>query len=197
MKNVLKIIKVGDDLEDFKIVEMICIGDESALDECQKKYGGELLLISQRITGSREDAAECLNDTLLQAWKAIPGVKPRNLRYYLIRIVRNVSLDKVRRANSKKRKGSTVTFDELSECLPDNVSYISLSNEEDIAADINSWLLTLSEERRAVFIRRYYLMQSVRDISKEFGIKEKTLSGTLTRLRSSLKTYLEEKGHNI
>ena len=39
-------------------------------------------------------------------------------------------------------------------------------------------------------------METVREISKEFGIKEKTLSGTLTRLRSSLKSYLEEKGHN-
>ena len=188
---------MGDDLEDYKIAEMICIGDESALDECEKKYGGELIAISQRITGSQEDAKECLNDTLLQAWKAIPTARPRNLRYYLIRIVRNISLDRVRQANSKKRKGLTVAFDELSECLPDNLSYISLSNEEDIAADINSWLLTLNDERRAVFIRRYYLMESVRDISKEFGIKEKTLSCTLTRLRSSLKSYLEEKGHNI
>jgi len=193
----LIIRKVGDDLEDYKIVEMICLGDESAIDECSKKYGGELLAISQRITGSKEDAGECLNDTLLQAWKTVPRVKPRNLRYYLIRIVRNISLDKVRRANSKKRKGLTVAFDELSECLPDNCSYISLTDEENIAADINSWLLTLSDERRAVFVRRYYLMESVRDIAKEFGIKEKTLSGTLTRLRSSLKSYLEEKGHNI
>ena len=40
-------------------------------------------------------------------------------------------------------------------------------------------------------------METVREISKEFGIKEKTLSGTLTRLRSAFKSYLEEKGHNI
>ena len=96
---------MGDDLVDYKIVEMICLGDESALDECQKKYGGELLLISQRITGSHKDAAECVNDALLQAWKTIPSVKPQNLRYYLIRIVRNISLDKLRRVNSKKRRG--------------------------------------------------------------------------------------------
>ncbi len=184
-------------MEDYKIVEMICLNDETALEECQKKYGGELMAISFRITGSREDAAECVNDTLLQAWKTVPSVKPRNLRYYLIRIVRNISLDKVRRANSKKRKGLTVTFDELSECLPDDFAYISLADEDSIAADISRWLLTLSKERRAVFVRRYFLMETVRDISKSLGIKEKTLSGTLTRLRSSLKSYLEEKGHNI
>lgn len=134
-------------MEDYKIVEMICLGDESALDECQKKYGGELLLISQRITGSHKDAAECVNDALLQAWKTIPSVKPQNLRYYLIRIVRNISLDKLRRVNSKKRRGVTVAFDELSECLPDNCAYISASDEDSIAADINGWLLTLG--RRA------------------------------------------------
>lgn len=184
-------------MEDYKIVEMICLEDESALDECQKKYGGELVSISFRITGSQEDAKECLNDTLLQTWKTIPRVKPQNLRYYLIRIVRNISLDKMRRANSKKRKGATVAFDELSECLPDSCSYISASDESDIAADIGRWLMTLTPERRAAFVRRYYLMESVRDISKELGIKEKTLSGTLTRLRSSLKSYLEEKGHTI
>lgn len=184
-------------MEDYKIVEMICLGDESAIDECQRKYGDELLAISARITGSREDAKECVNDTLLQAWKTVPSVKPKNLRYYLIRIVRNISLDRVRRANSKKRRAQTVAFDELSECLPDVGAYISLTDEADIAADINKWLLTLSEDRRAAFIRRYYLMETVRDISKQFGIKEKTLSCTLTRLRSSLKSYLEEKGHTI
>lgn len=184
-------------MEDYKIVEMICRGEESALDECQKKYGGELLTVSQRITGSPEDARECLNDTLLQAWKTVPKVKPQNLRYYLIRIIRNISLDRVRRANSKKRKCLTVAFDELSDCIPGDCSYISVSDESDIAADIGSWLMTLTPERRAVFVRRYYLMESVRDISKQLGIKEKTLSGTLTRLRSSLRSFLNEKGHNI
>lgn len=184
-------------MEDGKIIELINIGDESAINECEKKFGSELLAVSFRITGSREDAAECLNDTLLQAWKTAATANPQNLRYYLIRIIRNLSLDKLRRANSKKRKGLTVAFDELSECLPDDSAYITLSGEEDIAKDINNWLLSLSEERRAVFVRRYYLMENVRDISNSLGIKEKTLSSTLTRLRSSLKSYLMENGHTI
>lgn len=176
---------------------MISLGDESAIKECEKKFGSELLAVSLRITGSREDAGECLNDTLLQVWKTAAKVKPQNLRYYLLRIVRNISLDKVRRANSKKRCGITVAFQELSECLPDESAYIELTDEEGIAGDIKSWLLTLGEEKRAVFVRRYFLMENVRDISKNLGIKEKTLSSALTRLRASLKSYLEEKDHRI
>lgn len=184
-------------MEDDKIIELISLGDESAIKECETKYGKELLAISQRITGSREDASECLNDTLLQAWKTAAKVKPQNLRYYLIRIIRNLSIDKQRRTNSKKRGALTVAFHELSECLPDDSAYIGRTDETEIASDIRMWLLGLSEEKRAVFVRRYFLMENVRDISKAICIKEKTLSSTLTRLRSSLKSYLEKQDHKV
>ncbi len=90
-------------MDDSKIIELYLAGDEAALSETELKYGSELKSLSFRITGSKEDAAECFNDTLLKAWESIPEAKPENLRAYLCRIARNCSLNCVKKKSAKKR----------------------------------------------------------------------------------------------
>ena len=89
-------------LDDARIIELFLAGDESALRETELKYGGELKSLSYRITGSKEDAAECFNDTLLKAWESISEAKPKNLRAYLCRIARNCLLNCVKKKTAKK-----------------------------------------------------------------------------------------------
>lgn len=179
------------------IIELYIKRNEDAISACEKKYGAELKSISFRITGSHEDANECLNDALLQAWRSVPENPPDNLHSYLVRIVRNLSIDRVRKSTSKKRGAAVVAFDELIECIPDENAASHLLDERELANEIKTWLIGQSAEKQAVFVRRYFLMQSVREISKTLDIKEHTLSATLTRLRASLKKHLENCGYTI
>ena len=59
-------------LEDEKILALYWARDTAAIQETGVKYGERLLRLSGRMLPAREDAEECVNDTYLGAWNAIP-----------------------------------------------------------------------------------------------------------------------------
>ena len=50
--------------------------DEAAIAESRAKYGGYCYQIAFRILALREDAEECVGDTWLRAWEAMPPSRP-------------------------------------------------------------------------------------------------------------------------
>lgn len=185
-------------MEDEKIVELFCQGSESAIIECEKKYGAVIKKLSFGITDSMEDAAECLNDTLMTAWKTVPEVRPDNLGAYLYKIARNLSLDMLRKQNTAKRQeGMAVALSELEECIPDESVCTQVVEGRELSGVIDDWLAALDKDKRQIFMRRYFLMEPVDVISRKLGVKKNTAASILRRLRKYLKKYLEEKGYYI
>lgn len=185
-------------MEDEEIVKLYCQGSESAISESERKYGAAIKKLSLGITDSMEDAAECLNDTLLTAWKTVPQVKPAHLGSYLFKIARNLSLDKLRKQSTAKRQGSmAVALSELEDCIPSVSNSIQAVEGNELSEVINEWLSALDKEKRQIFMRRYFLMEPVEVLSKKLGVKKNTAASTLRRLRKYLKKYLEEKGYTV
>ena len=108
-------------MEDKQIIALFWERSEQAIRETKKKYGKRCYSVAKRILKSHEDAEECVSDALLQAWEKIPPERPGILSAFLVRITRNLSLDRLRRIHAKKRGGGTyeAAYEELSECLPD------------------------------------------------------------------------------
>ncbi len=185
-------------MDDKQIIELFCAGDELAIKESEAKYGASIKRLSYGITGSAEDAKECLNDTLMSAWKSVAAVKPDSLGAYLHKTARNISLDMQRAKNAGRRKSlMQVAFEELEDCLPaENVCAQALEGKE-LSAAVDAWLASLEGDKRTIFIKRYFLMETGRQISRELGMNERTVATVLSRLRMSLKEYLTENGYYI
>lgn len=95
-------------MEDEKIVQLYWDRDEEAIPATARKYGQYCAAIARNILGSREDAEECVNDTYLNAWNAMPPHRPRVLSTFLGRIVRNVAVKRWRRSTAEKRGGGSL-----------------------------------------------------------------------------------------
>lgn len=184
-------------MDDRDILALFTAEDERALKETERRYGKEILRLAYRMTGSREDAKECLNDTLLSAWNNVGKVSPQSLRAYLMKLARNRCLDILRKEKRARRCGCLVDIEELMECLPDKDEFSSMIDDYGLTAEIESWLNSLDVEKRAMFVRRYFASQTPKEISKALGIKAGTVTVTLMRLRASLKSHLESKGYYI
>lgn len=184
-------------MEDTEIVDLFIKRDETAIKETSNKYGKKLKSISYHLTGSIESSEECENDTYMKAWDSIPPEEPREYLFpFLGRIIRNLTIDLIRKENSKKRSHTyTELTDELSECLSgkENVENEIIATE--LSKVINSFLEDLSNEQRNIFMRRYYFFDSILEISKEFNISESKIKTTLFRLRERLKTMLSKEGY--
>ena len=90
-------------MEDDQIVALYWTRSEEAILQTQKKYDSYCMGISGRILSNREDARECVNDTYLAAWNAIPPQRPAILSTFLGKLTRRISIDRWRAQTADKR----------------------------------------------------------------------------------------------
>ena len=67
--------------------------------------------------------------------------------------------------------------------------------QKQLIETINVFLKKLPKEKRILFIRRYWFMESVKELAKDYGISETGISMRLSRIRSELKSHLIKEGY--
>ena len=185
-------------MEDTKIVELFFARDEKALSETQSKYGPFCRNIAWNLLLNREDAEECVNDTMHAAWNTIPPTRPHSLRAYLGGITRKLALMCFRKRTAKKRDGGiALSLEELSEVIPSAQDVERSVETSELSEYINKWLRTLDPKQRVLFVRRYWFGDPVLDLAKKAGLSPNTLSQQLFVPRRKLKEYLEQEGVSL
>lgn len=183
-------------MDDKQIVDLYWQRNETAIDETATKYGPYCHSIAYNILDSDADAEESVNDTYLDAWNSMPPHRPSILSTFLGKITRRISIDRWRRRSAEKRGGGqiTVVLDELEECIADEKS-VEQEVEAKLLADvINSFVKALPDTEQRVFICRYWYMDSVESIAKEFGFSQSKVKSMLYRTREKLRARLIKEG---
>ena len=184
-------------MDDQKIIELFFERSELAIQSLAAKYEKLLHKISFQILHNDEDVAECLNDTYLGVWNAIPPTRPNPLSAFVCKITRNLSLSKYRSNTAAKRDASMeVSLEELMPSIP-TPSAEEEWNAVELGRQINQFLHTLDKENRVIFVRRYWFADSVKDIARDLRISENLVSVRLKRIRKQLQMFLEKEGYVI
>lgn len=184
-------------MEDKSIIDLYWQRSERAIEETGKKYQRYCHRIAFNILSSDEDAEECVNDTYLKAWESIPPSRPDRLCAFLGRITRNLALDRYDKKHAQKRSnGTDLAFEELEECLSDSKGE-HITDQIALKEGMNSFLRSLPQHKRVIFIQRYWYLCSVKDIAKNLKLTENNVKITLMRLREGLKKYLEREGIDV
>ena len=186
-------------MNDEQIIELYWQRNEKAIQATKTKYGSYCHTIAYNILGHSEDTDECVNDTWLQAWNAMPPKRPARLRMFLAKITRNLSFNKFKAKRAKKRGGGEIeiVLDELEECLADKSNVESAYQAKELGQSINQFVRTLSERDGNIFVRRYFFTESVADISGRFRMTPNNVMVVLSRARQKLKTHLEREGYAV
>ncbi|MBQ2545076.1 MAG: sigma-70 family RNA polymerase sigma factor [Clostridia bacterium] len=186
-------------MQEREIVSMFLARNEDAIGEAEAACGRYCRVIAKNITGSDEDAEKCVSDALLAAWNSIPPARPESLRGYLGKLTRNIALDRWEKARAKKRGGGEVdaVLDELEDVFGAVESAEDEALRHALTEAVNAFLGSLEEERRAMFVRRYWYAESVGQIAGRFGIRENTAAQILRRIRKKLKDYLTREGFTV
>lgn len=182
-------------MEDRAIVDLYWSRDPEAIRQTGEKYGGYCRAIARNILPDRRDAEECVNDTWLGAWNAMPENRPSLLAPFLGKITRNLALTRWRAARAEKRGGGELplVLDELSECVSSADTLQTLEAAE-LENEINRFLRTLPERECGVFLRRYWFTEPMADIARRYGMRENTVRTSLFRSREKLRRHLEKEG---
>ena len=183
-------------MEDYEILDLYYQRSEYAITETKLKYGKRLHKTAMNILHNAEDSEECVNDTLFQAWEAIPPTRPTSLGAYLAKITRNLALNRWEASAAQKRGSGEVPLllSELEDCIP-----ASVGPEEDFEATlvteaIDKYLSTLEKATRKLFVLRYFHGESTKELSQRFRISESKTKSILFRTRKKLGVHLQKEG---
>ena len=179
---------------DSDVIDLLFARSEEGLALLRDKYGSLCRRIALNLLGNRQDAEECENDVLLAVWSTIPPNRPASLSAYVGRITRNIAVDAIRKQTAKGRKcEGTVLIDELAECLPDT-STPDPADDLTLREGLQRFFDSLSDEDRAIMVRRYYDGEATEAIAAALGLKHSTVRVRLHRLRERLREHLEAEG---
>ena len=184
-------------MEDNRIVDLYWQRDESAISETAVKYGKYLNSISYQILLNAEDAEECVNDTYNDAWQSMPPHRPSILSTFLGKITRRISIDLWRKYSAEKRGSGVMALalDELEECVSGTGDVETEIERQELQKKLNDFLLALPQVDRRVFMCRYWYMDSISDIAKQFAYSESKVKSMLYRTRIKLRAMLEKEGY--
>ena len=182
-------------MTDTEIINLFFERSEQAIDELAKKHGNAVARVARNILGNEQDTEECVNDTYLGAWNAIPPHRPSPLRTFVCKIARNLATKKYH-ANTAVIRNSQydLALDELEEYLADNSSVDEAYDAKELAEAINGFMATLNYSDRFIFMRRYWYSDPVKDIAKMAHSTTNSVTVRLFRIRKKLKHYLEKEG---
>ena len=184
-------------MNDLNIIDLYFARDEEAIKQTDLKYGKLCHSIAYNILNNNEDSEECVNDTYIGVWNAIPPTRPNNLMAFICKITRNLSLKRLEAQTRQKRSHAIlVSLDELTEVLSDE-SIADQTSDEKIGKLISDFLRNEKSEIRNVFIRKYYFFDSIGDIANRYNFTESKVKNMLYHTRTKLKDFLIKKGIEI
>ena len=185
----------GELLSDQEIIDLYWLRNEKAIEHTDKKYGRYLYSIAYNIVHDSLDCEECVNDTYLGTWNAIPPNRPSFFQVFISKIARNISLDRFRKITAARRVPCEliVSLDELDDCISFDETPEKQFAIKELADILNSYLDSLSDRQCFVFVCRYYYSDPILKIAKMLGASENTVYRELSKIREGLKKRLEKE----
>lgn len=186
-------------MDDEKIVELYFRRDEKAIEETDFKYKKYLFSIAYNVLHDRLDCEECLNDTYLGAWNAMPPSRPHVLKAFLTTITRRLAM---KRYHSKLRQSvipaeMTVSLSELEDFVAGDEDVGTDFDAERLGHVISDFVRSLSERRQFIFMSRYYVADPIDTIASDLNISRSMVNKELAAIRSALKETIESEGYSI
>lgn len=183
-------------MNDTEIIDLYFLRNQDAILQTETKYGAYLNQVAYSILRCREDTEEVVQDTYLKTWSAIPPERPNSLKFFLSKICRNLSFDRIKYASAQKRCFETEELlSEFCELIPDERGSAEDALDAKILGEaINHFLGTLTHSDVAIFLSRYFYANSIKEIAAKYQLPERKVKYRLACMRQSCLRQLEKEG---
>jgi len=186
-------------MTDEQIVELFWQRDEQAIKETDIKYKKYLLSIAYNIVHDTCDSEECLNDTYIGAWNAIPPTRPTLFQAFLATLMRRTAIDRYKTRKRQKRIASelTVSLSEVEDFISDNDDMHTEIETKELGRVISNFVRSLSDRRMYIFMSRYYVARPIKEIAILLKCSESTVHKEIAAIKHDLKEKLEKEGYTL
>lgn len=168
-------------------------GKAEAFEQLAALHERAVYLLCLRMMGNREDALDCAQEAMLNAYRAFDRFQGDNQgKTWFLRIAHNVCIDFLR------KRRNVISLDTLREegfdpTDPKQLSpYAQLEQKERMAL-LHQAVQELPEEQKSVMVLRDFQDLSYDEISAALDIPLGTVKSRLKRAREKIKQILSEK----
>lgn len=187
----------GLNLKDEAIINLIYDKNELGLSKLADKYEKLLIHIAKSILGSRSrDIEECVNDTYLKIWNHIEqyDMEKASLKTYLKIILRNTAINKLRDLSRREKSELPDDISDIAKYYIDNSQNVEgkVFSKENIK-QLSNIIGHLKEIDKELVIRKYFYLQSSKDIAKATKMTVTAVDSRLSRLRIKMKKEFEKE----
>jgi RNA polymerase sigma-70 factor (ECF subfamily) len=171
---------------DGALVALSVLGDPDAFAVLFRRYEPGMRRYAMRTLGSNAEADDVVQDAFITAWNKLTSLQnPHLVKSWLMRIVRNKSIDRLR-----ARRHSDVVFDEALRA-PER------DRPSDVVADVllmealETALADLPPNQKRAWLLRELTGCSYSTIAEELDLPSSTVRGLLARARHTLALEME------
>lgn len=186
-------------LSDEAIIGLYFDRDERAIAETDNKYRRFLRSIAKNIVLDESDCEECLNDTYLRTWNAIPPERPAVLKAFLATVMRRTALDRYKESKRKKRVPSelTASLSEIEDFVSDEGDLHTELEAKELARVLDDFVRALPDRQMYIFMSRYYTARPIAEIASKLGCSQSTVHKEIALIKRKLKEKLESEGYTV
>lgn len=162
-------------------------GDRAALESLVRRYERPVYNAAYRMLGNPDEAADVAQTTFLKAFEHLDRFNPEFKFFsWIYRIAVNESINQLNRRNRLEELGDNQASPARG---PDE-----MTESGRLCNEVQSVLLELSEDHRAVIVLRHFVEIPYREIGEILQIPEKTVKSRLFSARQQIKDRLHAKG---
>lgn len=174
-------------MQDEKILRMLQSGNVRGLELLIDRYSNYLSVIVWNIvkaTLSIEDAEEIVSDVFVTAWESSTKIQSGSLKAWCAAVARNKAKERLRRTCLE------LPLEEDILEIPDEFTPASNLEKKEESRLVRKALNELGEPDHEIFLRHYFYVQSIPEISRIMKMNESTIKTKLRRGRIRLKSIL-------
>ncbi|MGL4773408.1 MAG: RNA polymerase sigma factor [Clostridium sp.] len=184
-------------ISDKNLIEIIQSNKKQGIEVIMDEYSSLVYTIVNNLLSScysKEDIEDCISNIFVDIYKSLNNLQESkgSIKGYISLIARRRAIDMYRKYCKKNKQEISLDmlYEEPSSYECDVSTYISEKEESSFLAEsINA----LGEPDRTIIIRKYFLYQSSKDISKILDIKVNTIDKRASRALIKLKNMLGGK----
>lgn len=189
--------KLNDDIRDLQAVRALLAGNKSAFRELVSRYTNQIYSLAYKLTGSKEEAEEAVQEIFARAYKKLDTFDPEQRFFtWLYTIALNYLRSRGRSKKAQRRK-EELSFDEdIERVTPSSGSFSPERNamRNEASRLIDRALGELKEEYRRVFVLRHMEGLDVKEVARVLGIPENTVKTKDRRAKARMKESLLSLG---
>lgn len=179
---------------DGAVIQRVLDGDADGFRLLVERYSPAVFRLAYRMTGSREDADDVVQETLLRAYKSLARYDGRaSFSTWLYRICANYSLDFL---TAKKRQSAEVQFlagddgERRFEPVEEGAGPDRIAFSKQVREQVDKAMGCLTPQERAAFVMRHFEECPVEEIGEALGLAPSAARHSIFRAVQKLRKAL-------